>query len=88
MVIDETIRMLTEWCPQLKDATFLKEHPHIVDIMAFLNDASQASYYVRRCYPPLNDLGVTNVMGFVDLLSQGKPEAIRLYETVKKEFGF
>jgi len=85
--IDEELKQMLEGCPILLDEGFQEQHPGIIDVAGFLNEAAISEYRMFEKYPPFDRVGVNNIKDYIALIDNGNPDAVKTYETVRDTLG-
>jgi len=70
-------------CPILLEDEFKKKYPKMVEVVKYLYESASWSYRADGKYVTFDELGISTITEYVQLVKDGNLDAIKTYEIFK-----
>ncbi|MEK6927226.1 MAG: hypothetical protein AABX11_02235 [Nanoarchaeota archaeon] len=86
--VKDPILELVRKCPILSDKNFQERYPGILNVSVFIDESAKTYEQIGKDYTFFNRLGVSEILGYLNLMRKGDIGAVRSYKSVRDTFGF
>ena len=80
---DKLLNYVFGECPILLEDEFKKKYPKMVEVVKYLYESASWSYRADGKYVTFDELGISTITEYVQLVKDGNLDAIRTYERFK-----